>query len=309
MKPYILCVTFGMILMLGLYHCGCPSDQAVNNPVDLPTNHWTEKIVESEETNETYSYLELEPTKENLPILVLVHGMNIGPWTFRNVAGLAEQFHVYSWSIPDSSDFYEGKPDDIPKAFADYLNTMGFEQVLLGGYSMGGGIILRVLFHLDSIKVNGMILMNTQIPNLTKRDIRGLQRLGRFMLRKDDEDLICLIKRQVQEEQEEHATMKPEQNIFSVFQLPSVSYYRAVFRSLAHADEKHGAELVTCPTLIIHASEDESITKEAPEEIKQFIPHARIVILEGLHHDGIFMNGELYTQHIIKWWQNNTESS
>jgi pimeloyl-ACP methyl ester carboxylesterase len=283
--------------------CSCPDEQALAHSADIDWNGWTEKSVTSKATGESYSYLHLPSSRPDAPVMVLVPGLLLDARTYLNAAPLSGEFELVAWDTPEDSSLYGGRHEDMALALKDFLDAMGIRRMVLAGTSLGGIIALEFMKHRGDIEVDALVLIDSQVLDATEKDRRWRIRSSSLMLRCSDRFLGCLIKRMVLDAKEKNVVDDPQHDVFNVFEMRPVSYYRHVSRSLLAYDGDSGARLVTCPTLVLHGSEDALIDVEKTRYTLEFIPQAHLEIVEGAGHDGIFSHADEFVERILDWWR------
>ncbi|MBT8443945.1 MAG: alpha/beta hydrolase [Gammaproteobacteria bacterium] len=124
---------------------------------------------------------------DDKPNLVLLHGMANSIQSFRFVAPLlADDYYVVTVDMPGFG--LSSKPDDfdyrtgnMARVVGEFIRTLGLEEAVVGGHSMGGLIAMRVA--LDEPEINGLVLMNpgiisSGVPPITKYLPFPFQRLS-----------------------------------------------------------------------------------------------------------------------------------
>lgn len=127
-----------------------------------------------------------EPADDK-PNLVLLHGMANTVQSFRLVAPLlADDYYVVAVDLPGFG--LSSKPVDfdyrtgnMASVVGDFIRTLGMEEAVVGGHSMGGLIAMRVA--LDEPEIVGLVLMNpgiisSGVPPITKYLPFPFQRLS-----------------------------------------------------------------------------------------------------------------------------------
>ena len=104
---------------------------------------------------------------EDKPNLVLLHGMANTVQSFRFVAPLlADDYYVVALDLPGfglsskPADF-DYRTGNMASVVGDFIRTLGMEEAVVGGHSMGGLIAMRVA--LDEPEIAGLVLMNPGI--------------------------------------------------------------------------------------------------------------------------------------------------
>jgi len=291
-----------MIYLFGVTACSCPPEQSLRPSYPINTYGWTAKQIPSNKIPLTHYYAEYPSKMEDAPILLLIHGLVFDEQTFIHFAPLTDYFHLIAWRIPEDAPMYHGDCNDFSQALKDFIIAMNLDSFFLGGFSMGGYVAMKLFPILDSQQIKGLIIMNSYILDCTKRLKRSRERRFSFLSKRSDEFIMCGVKRVIQRAIRDHEDIPAQQNIYSIFRLKPISYWRQAAATMLNYDGESGANTIHCPTLIIHAEEDESIDVKIARYYLKYIPHADFVLLAGVAHSGIFSNSEQYIRIIIRWY-------
>lgn len=203
--------------------------------------------------------------------LLLLHGLSgSSRWWARNIPELSERYHLV---VPDLVGFGRSRTHDrlpdfrlLAQLLHAWLDARGVERVTLVGHSMGGQIGIHLAVR-EPNRLEQLVLVDAAgIP----RDL-GARTLVRFA-----------------------AEAGPLWRWGDPTFLPTIAGDaftagpRALLRSLFHILQDDVRELlpkISVPTLIIWGERDQLVPLSHAIEMREAIPHSRLVVLHGAAHN------------------------
>jgi pimeloyl-ACP methyl ester carboxylesterase len=230
--------------------------------------------------NEVKLYYEDHGPKDQTP-LVFIHGADWRGKACLTWKPIVEHFRGDRRTIAldlrghGQSDKPQGQYaiEELSEDFFSLMKTLEVEKAIVVGYSMGGMIALR--FALDHQEmVERLILISTKHRRLS------------------------LFKRLVH----------PIWLSFAMRKLPASSPPKHVLRSHEYAGAKFDVttdlQKIRVPTLIIHGSKETGLTDlhlDQARYMKEHIPNAELIILEGSKHSHVYDTPERTAEAIEKF--------
>lgn len=226
--------------------------------------------------------------------LVLLHGWAMSSAVFSEMLdGLAESYRVLAPDLPGhgcSSDPEAFGLDECAADIIQWLDALEIERFMLGGWSLGGQIALRLVNRI-TLRIERLLLMATTpkftlsddwVHGLPETQVRGLKRnvqrapektFGDFFARQ-----FCTNEVSPQRYREIIA--------FAVRagRLPTLATALAGLDTLQAADLREEVSTIGCPALIVHGSEDPITPVGAGRFLASTIPAARLCELPRAGH-------------------------
>jgi pimeloyl-ACP methyl ester carboxylesterase len=281
--------------------CGCPDEAELAPKAEIDWNGFEEKSVTSKKTGQEYTYLHLGARNPGSPTMVLLPGLLFDSRIYLNVHHLAEKYDLVAWNMPGDSPLYEGGYEDIALSLKDFVDSLELSSFVLAGNSLGGQVAIEFFKHRGETEVEGLVLIDTVMLDATPKDKRNRIRGAKFIARRSDKFIECTVKKAVLRAKKTKDGGEAQTNVFNVFEMKPITFFRQVSRALLDYDGESGAELVTCPTLVLHGSEDQLIDVKKTKYTLEAIPHARLEIVKGAGHEGVFSHGEEFSKRILEW--------
>lgn len=216
--------------------------------------------------------------------LLFLHGVGSdrSAWD-RQLAVFGEERLAIAIDMPgygDSSPGHqevEGRQDFAAAALA-VLDTLEQEQAHVCGLSLGGVIALAMAAQAPG-RVASLVLADSfaRHPDgaaILERSLAGAKSLGMAGLADSRADALLAQPADPAVWREVVETMS---------RIDPVAYARAA-EAVWLADQQVEAAAISCPTLILHGSEDRITPPTLSEELKSLIPHAGLVEITGAGH-------------------------
>ena len=229
--------------------------------------------------------------------VVLVHGLGLSSmktW-IKQVPELSKHFRVHTYDVRGfgSSNNPDGKFSVQQHAYDLYglLRTLGLEQVVLVGFSMGGWISQQ--FTLDHPEMVKALVLSCTTSGLRPE---GAQRFVDRAAKVEAQGTAPLAEEQIRNTFAlESLEGQPElidfyrRNFLDPQENPPASY-AAMFRALSVPRWTPQLSRIQCPTLVVCGDADKGITRgntptDAAEILHQGLPNSRLqVIAQGGHY-------------------------
>lgn len=225
------------------------------------------------------------------PAIVLLHGfpLNRAMWG-PQVEALRDRFTVIT---PDLIGFGESEPPANPDrmtmdAFADavlgLLDALGHQRVVLGGFSMGGYVLFRVLARAAE-RVSGLVIADSRAgPDSEEARQRRMGAIARIREQGPEGFVGDFLAGLV------GATTKSRSPRFleTVRRLagtpPVAALVGALTAMAGRPDSRPSLASVTVPALVLVGEEDTVTPPDAAREIASGIRGARLVTIPGAGH-------------------------
>jgi len=218
------------------------------------------------------------------PAVILAHGFLMDTDMFAHqVSALAPNYRVITW---DERGFGQTEFDGEPFTYWDsaddclgLLDHLGIERAVVGGMSQGGFISLRVALRAPE-RVRGLILLDTQAGVEDPAVVAGYDQMRDMWLEVGPVDELA----------DNVANLiigDPAVNPLWVAKWqarPKELFARPYETLVTRDDVTDRLGEITCPAVVIHGTEDTSITMDRAEVLADGLPGAGPVVKVGGAH-------------------------
>lgn len=196
---------------------------------------------------------------------------------------------------------YNTKADDVKKV----IDALGLDDVILGGFSMGGPIAIRYMARHNSHKVSKLVLMAPAAPVFTQRDDypHGLEKSG-------VDDIISNLQSDRPAMLEEFGKMFFASEVSDAYAHHfhslgmEASSYATIHSAEALRDEDVRGNLssINVPTLSLHGRKDEICPFDFSLELEKSISDFTLVPFENSGHGLFFEEKEKFNQELLSFF-------
>ena len=248
--------------------------------------------------------------------VVLIHGWPLSKemWEYQIDDLVEAGFRVVKYdrrgfgksSKPWNSYDYDTLTEDLRAVF----ENLDLRDVVLVGFSMGGGEVVRYLSKYGSDRVAKIVLVSSVPPYLQKSDDNedGVDAsVFEDMMKKMKEDRIAFL--------DDFGKMFFGVNLINhPVSSPLLDYYRMLAAvaspratqqcaiAFAQTDFRNDVKAITVPTLIIHGDDDKIVPIESSSErIAKMIPNAEYKVYEGAPHGLFYTHKQKLNEDLINF--------
>jgi non-heme chloroperoxidase len=261
-----------------------------NNGFDLLG--WTYERVVSKEINLTHRYYHYPSESADAPVIVLLHGLNLDGRVYIHLKGLSENYELYAYDFPDTTEFYTGSMDDYVNILNDFFKSMNIKKIYLGGVSFGGIAAIHYYASVRNVDIEKIILMATLPGGVTRRNRRQIRLTARWIEDLPDYRFYYILEKLIERDS---VVLESEAypNMATFVKVRNIDWYRQVVKSLNGYNASSDASVIDCPVLAIHGENDETVDAEVSKEIiEQYIPQSEFVIIPGANHGIVYERGD-----------------
>ncbi|HSL74446.1 MAG TPA: alpha/beta hydrolase [Ilumatobacteraceae bacterium] len=245
--------------------------------------------------------IHFEDTGGDGPVVILAHGFLMDLEMFApQVAALRDQYRVVTW---DERGFgateYDGQPFTYWDSAADclgLLDHLGIERAVVGGMSQGGFLSLRVALTAPE-RVRGLILLDTQAGTEDPEVVPGYEGMRDTWLAAGPvDDLVNAVAGLI--------ISDPDVNpiwIAKWKQRPNDFIQQPFATLMGRDDVTDRLGEITCPALVVHGTEDVSISMEKAEALAAGLPGSGPVVKVGGAHAANLTNPEPVNAAILEF--------
>ena len=244
----------------------------------------------------TFAYRELGPTT-GVPVIFLTHlAANLDNWDPRVVDGVAAQRHVITFDNRGVGASSGTVPDTIEAMANDavtFIRALGFPQVDLLGFSMGG-MIAQVIAAQEPSLVRKVILTGTGpaggdgIDKVTRISNIDLVRAA-FTLR-DPKTYLFFTRTPNGKRSAKEFLARLKERTEHRDKAMSLKGYRAQLKAIHRWGLQEPADLsvITQPALVANGDHDRMVPTKNTVDLDRRLPNSELLIYSDAGHGGIF---------------------
>lgn len=215
--------------------------------------------------------------------LMLVHGFPFDHRAWDSVVPLLEK--DFELLLPDLRGFGESTTVDAPYRIADMaddlaalLDHLGIETIAMAGHSMGGYVALAFAKKYPQ-RVNGLALISSQAAADTSERKEGRYKTARDVEEKGVELIAETMTAKLTPQAEAQAVVKD-----LILRQGKAGVVGALKAMAEREDSTPMLSSFAFPVVLVHGDADALIPLEKSQEIKNILPSAQLVTLEGAGH-------------------------
>ena len=243
-----------------------------------------------------FSYRELGP-KTGTPVIFLTHlAANLDNWDPRVVDGIAAKHHVIAFDNRGVGASSGTVPDTIEAMANDavaFIRTLGFDQVDLLGFSMGG-MIAQVIALEQPRLVRKLILAGTgpaggegidKVTRISNLDVaRGL------LTFRDPKTYLFFTRTSNGKRSAKEFLARLKERTANRDKAMSLFGYRAQLKAIHRWGRQEPADLsvIEQPALVANGDHDRMVPSSNSRDLAQRLPHSDLVLYPDAGHGGIF---------------------
>jgi pimeloyl-ACP methyl ester carboxylesterase len=255
----------------------------------------------------TFAYRELGPTT-GVPVIFLTHlAANLDNWDPRVVDGIAAKHHVITFDNRGVGASSGTVPDTIEAMANDavtFIRALGFSQVDLLGFSMGG-MIAQVIAAQEPSLVRKVILTGTGpaggegIDKVTRIANLDLVRAA-FTLR-DPKTYLFFTRTPNGKRSAKEFLARLKERTEHRDKAMSLKGYRAQLKAIHRWGLQEPADLsvITQPALVANGDHDRMVPTKNSVELDRRLPNSRLVIYPDSGHGGIFQHHQEFVPAVL----------
>jgi pimeloyl-ACP methyl ester carboxylesterase len=256
-----------------------------------------------------FAYRELGP-KVGVPVIFLVHlAGNLDNWDPRVVDGIAAQHRVITFDNR-GVDASTGKTPDTIEAMAKdavaFIRALGFDQVDLHGFSMGG-MIAQVIARDEPELVRKLILTGTgPAGGKGMKEVVWVAQLDtlRGLLSRQDPKQFLFFTRTANGKRQGKAFLARLQERTTDRDTPtSVSSYFAQLKACRRwgKAQAHDLSKIAHPVLLVNGDHDRMLPTPNTLDMARRLPNDELVIYPDAGHGGIFQFHEQFVEKALEF--------
>ena len=255
----------------------------------------------------TYVYRELGE-KIGIPIVFFTHlSANLDNWDPRIIDGIAKQHWVITFDntgVGLSSGQVPGTIKEMAEDAIDFIKALGFKQIDILSFSMGG-MIAQELLELEPTLIRKVILTGTGprggkgIENVTKISNQDLVR-AIFTL-KDVKTYLFFTRTSNGKKKAKEFLARIKERKQNRDKMISLKGYLTQLKAINRWGKSTPADLskITQPILVVNGEADRMVPTENSYDLVQRLLNSKLVIYKDAGHGAIFQYHEEFTKEVL----------
>ena len=255
----------------------------------------------------TYVYRELGE-KIGIPIVFFTHlSANLDNWDPRIIDGIAKQHWVITFDntgVGLSSGQVPGTIKEMAEDAIDFIKALGFKQIDILSFSMGG-MIAQELLELEPTLIRKVILTGTGprggkgIENVTK--ISNQDSVRAIFTLKDVKTYLFFTRTSNGKKKAKEFLARIKERKQNRDKMISLKGYYTQLKAINRWGKSTPADLskIKQPILVVNGEADRMVPTENSYELVQRLPNSKLVIYKDAGHGAIFQYHEEFTKEVL----------
>ena len=255
----------------------------------------------------TYVYRELGE-KIGIPIVFFTHlSANLDNWDPRIIDGIAKQHWVITFDntgVGLSSGQVPGTIKEMAEDAIDFIKALGFKQIDILSFSMGG-MIAQELLELEPTLIRKVILTGTGprggkgIENVTKISNQDLVR-AIFTL-KDVKTYLFFTRTSNGKKKAKEFLARIKERKHNRDKMISLKGYLTQLKAINRWGKSTPADLskIKQPILVVNGEADRMVPTENSYDLVQRLPNSKLVIYKDAGHGAIFQYHQEFAKEVL----------
>jgi pimeloyl-ACP methyl ester carboxylesterase len=256
-----------------------------------------------------FAYRQLGP-RNGVPVVFLTHlAAVLDNWDPRIVDGIAAKRRVITFDnrgVGASSGSTPATIEEMAKDAVTFIRALGFEQVDLFGFSMGG-MIAQVIAQQEPQLVRKMIIAGTgpaggqgidKVTRITYLDTaRGL------ITRRDPKQFLFFTRTPNGRRAAEEFLARLQERTNDRDKAISVRSFRAQLKAIHRWGQQPPADLASIhqPTLVMNGESDRMVPTKNTVDLDRRLPNSQLVIYPDAGHGGVFQFHEDFVKRALEF--------
>ena len=256
-----------------------------------------------------FAYRQLGPTT-GVPVVFLTHlAAVLDNWDPRIVDGIAARRRVVTFDNRGVGASNGSTPTAIEQMASDavtFIRALGFDQVDLFGFSMGG-MIAQVIAHEEPRLVRRMILAGTGpaggegIDKVTR--ISYLDTARGLLTRQDPKQFLFFTRTPNGRQAGKEFLARLQERTNDRDKAISVRSFRAQLKAIHRWGQQQPADLSSIhqPVLVMNGESDKMVPTKNTVDLDRRLPNSRLVLYPDAGHGGVFQFHEDFVKRALEF--------
>lgn len=257
----------------------------------------------------TFAYRRLGPST-GVPVVFLTHlAAVLDNWDPRVVDGIAAQRQVVTFDnrgVGRSSGSTATTIDEMARDAVTFIRALGFDQVDLFGFSMGG-MIAQVIAEREPDLVRKMILAGTGPAGGTGIDkvtrITYVDTLRGLLTRQDPKQFLFFTRTENGRRAGKEFVARLQERTEDRDKPITISALRAQLKAISRWAEQAPADLssIRHPVLVANGETDKMVPTSNSADLDRRLPNSELVIYPDAGHGGVFQFHEEFVERALEF--------
>ena len=256
-----------------------------------------------------FAYRQLGPST-GVPVVFLTHlAAVLDNWDPRVVDGIAAKHRVITFDnrgVGASSGSTPATIEEMARDAVTFIRALGFDQVDLFGFSMGG-MIAQVIAQQQPRLVRRMILAGTGpaggegIDKVTR--ISYLDTARGLLTRQDPKQFLFFTRTPSGRRAGKEFLARLEERTDDRDKAISVGSFRAQLKAIHRWGEQEPADLASIrqPVLVLNGESDKMVPTKNSVDLDRRLPNSRLVLYPDAGHGGVFQFHEDFVKQALEF--------
>jgi pimeloyl-ACP methyl ester carboxylesterase len=256
-----------------------------------------------------FAYRELGPAT-GVPVVFLTHlAAVLDNWDPRVVDGIAAEHRVITFDNRGVGASSGSAPTTIEQMASDavtFIRALGFDQVDLFGFSMGG-MIAQVIAQEEPQLVRKMIIAGTGpaggegIDKVTR--ISYLDTARGLLTRQDPKQFLFFTRTPNGRQAGKEFLARLEERTNDRDKAISVGAFRAQLKAIHRWGQEQPADLASIhqPVLVMNGESDKMVPTENSVDLDRRLPNSQLVLYPDAGHGGVFQFHEDFVKRALEF--------
>src|SRR6266540_2631230 len=256
-----------------------------------------------------FAYRQLGPST-GVPVVFLTHlAAVLDNWDPRVVDGIAATHRVITFDnrgVGASSGSTPTTIEEMARDAVSFIRALGFDQVDLFGFSMGG-MIAQVIAHEEPQLVRKMIIAGTGpaggdgIENVTR--ISYLDTARGLLTRQDPKQFLFFTRNSNGIRAGKEFLARLEERTNDRDKAISVGSFRAQLKAIHRWGQQKPADLsgIHHPVLVMNGESDKMVPTENTVDLHRRLPNSQLVLYPDAGHGGVFQFHEDFVKRALEF--------
>jgi pimeloyl-ACP methyl ester carboxylesterase len=256
-----------------------------------------------------FAYRQLGPST-GVPVVFLTHlAAVLDNWDPRVVDGIAAKHRVITFDnrgVGASSGSTPSTIEEMARDAVTFIRALGFDQVDLFGFSMGG-MIAQVIAQEEPQLVRKMILAGTGpaggegIDKVTR--ISYLDTARGLLTRQDPKQFLFFTRTPNGRRAGKEFLARLDERINDRDKAVSVGSFRAQLKAIHRWGQQQPADLARIhqPVLAMNGESDKMVPTKNTVDLAQRLPNSQLVLYPDAGHGGVFQFHEVFVKRALEF--------
>jgi pimeloyl-ACP methyl ester carboxylesterase len=256
-----------------------------------------------------FAYRELGPST-GVPVVFLTHlAAVLDNWDPRVVDGIAAEHRAITFDNRGVGASSGATPRTIEEMASDavtFIRALGFDQVDLFGFSMGG-MIAQVIAQQEPRLVRKMIIAGTGpaggegIENVTR--ISYLDTARGLITRRDPKEFLFFTRTPNGRAAAKEFLARLEERTKDRDKAISVGSFRAQLKAIHRWGQQQPADLASIhqPVLVLNGESDKMVPTKNSIDLDRRLPNSQLVLYPDAGHGGVFQFHEDFVKRALEF--------